>query len=80
MIVANTVKGKGISFIEGQAGFHNAPVTEEQLQQSSEELASSPGARHGEILVRMGFLDQKKLGAAVRKQVQEILWSLFNWS
>jgi hypothetical protein len=55
-------------------------ITAEQLQQSSEELASSPGARHGEILVKMGFLDREKLGAAVRKQVQAILWSLFNWS
>jgi hypothetical protein len=55
-------------------------ITEEQLEQSSEELTNSPGARHGEILVKMGFLERKKLGAAVRKQVQEILWSLFNWS
>ena len=54
-------------------------ISEEQLQQSSEELANTPGARHGEILVKMGFLDQKMLGAAVRTQVQEILWSLFNW-
>ena len=27
----------------------------------------------------MGFLDREKLGAAVRRQVQAILWSLFNW-
>jgi hypothetical protein len=55
-------------------------ITEEELEQSSEELATSPGARHGEILVKMGFLDREKLGAAVRKQVQAILWSLFNWN
>jgi polyhydroxyalkanoate synthesis regulator phasin len=55
-------------------------ITEEELQASSDELANSPGARHGEILVKMGFLDRERLGAAVRKQVQSILWSLFNWS
>lgn len=55
-------------------------ITKEQLRASNHELAGSPGARHGEILVKMGFLEQEKLGASVRKQVQEILWSLFNWS
>jgi hypothetical protein len=53
-------------------------ITKEELQQSSDELAASPGARHGEIIVKMGFLDREKLGAAVRRQVQAILWSLFN--
>lgn len=53
-------------------------ITEEELEGSSEELGNSPGARHGEILVKMGFLDPGKLGAAVRRQVQAILWSLFN--
>mgnify|MGYP001813240929 FL=1 len=55
-------------------------ITRAQLQESSNALANSPGARHGEILVKMGFLDREKLGAAVRTQVQAILWSLFNWS
>jgi hypothetical protein len=54
-------------------------ITKAQLQESSHALSQSPGARHGEILVKMGFLDRERLGAAVRKQVQSILWSLFNW-
>jgi transketolase len=41
VIVANTVKGKGVSFIEGQAGFHNAPVTEEQLAAALAELEAN---------------------------------------
>jgi hypothetical protein len=53
-------------------------ITKAELQQSSNTLSKSPGARHGEILVKMGFLDRERLGAAVRKQVQAILWSLFN--
>ncbi|MFL7811231.1 MAG: 1-deoxy-D-xylulose-5-phosphate synthase N-terminal domain-containing protein, partial [Anaerolineae bacterium] len=38
VIVADTVKGKGVSFIEGQAGFHNASVTDEQLAAALAEL------------------------------------------
>jgi len=53
-------------------------ITEAELEQSTIELTDTPGARHGEILVKMGFLEREKLGAAVRKQVQAILWGLFN--
>jgi transketolase len=38
MIIANTVKGKGVSFMAGQAAFHNAPITEEQYRQAVAEL------------------------------------------
>ena len=38
MIIANTVKGKGVSFMAGQAGFHNASITEEQYRQAVAEL------------------------------------------
>jgi hypothetical protein len=31
------------------------------------------------VLVELGFLEAHELGAAVREQVQLILWSLFNW-
>lgn len=40
-IVAHTVKGKGISFIEGQAPFHNAALTPEQLNQALAELEAT---------------------------------------
>jgi len=40
-IVANTIKGKGVSFIEGQAAFHNGPLTEEQLQLALAETQSA---------------------------------------
>lgn len=38
MIIAHTVKGKGVSFMEGQPGFHNVAITEEQYQQAMAEL------------------------------------------
>jgi len=37
-IVATTVKGKGVSFMEGQPAFHNASLTPEQLEQALAEL------------------------------------------
>ncbi|MCP4899201.1 MAG: DUF4388 domain-containing protein [bacterium] len=54
-------------------------ITKAQYRVSSDELHRSPGKRHGTVLVEMGFLKQEQLGAAVREQVQGILWSLFNW-
>ena len=38
MIIANTVKGKGVSFMAGQAAFHNASISEEQYRQAVAEL------------------------------------------
>lgn len=38
-IIAHTVKGKGVSFAENQAGFHNAALTREQYEQALRELA-----------------------------------------
>lgn len=38
VIVADTIKGKGISFAENDATFHNAALTEEQHRQAVTEL------------------------------------------
>ena len=38
VIVAKTVKGKGVSFMENQAGWHGTPPNEEQKNQALEEL------------------------------------------
>lgn len=40
MIIAHTVKGKGVSFFEGQAKFHNAQITDEQLAAALAELTA----------------------------------------
>lgn len=39
VIVANTVKGKGISFAENVVGYHNGMLTEETYKQALEELS-----------------------------------------
>jgi len=38
MIVANTIKGKGVSFLEGSPDWHNNSLTEEQYRMGLEEL------------------------------------------
>jgi len=38
MILANTIMGKGVSFMENKAGFHGAPLNNDQLVQAIQEL------------------------------------------
>ena len=38
VIVAHTVKGKGVSFMENNAGFHGAAPNEDEYKQAMEEL------------------------------------------
>lgn len=39
VIVANTIKGKGVSFAENVVGYHNGMLTEETYKQALEELS-----------------------------------------
>lgn len=39
MIIANTVKGKGVSFAENVVSYHNGVLTEETYRQALEELS-----------------------------------------
>ncbi len=38
VIIANTIKGKGVSFMENQAGWHGKAPNDEELQKALEEL------------------------------------------
>lgn len=38
MIIANTIKGKGVSFFEGKVGYHGVAPTEDELERALEEL------------------------------------------
>lgn len=40
LVLATTIKGKGVSFMEGQVGWHGKAPNEEQLTQALEELSS----------------------------------------
>jgi len=39
LIIADTVKGKGLSFAENKASFHNGQMTDEEYEQALKELA-----------------------------------------
>jgi len=45
VIVAHTIKGKGVSFMEGEAGWHGKAPSSEQVAQALEELGLSEGSR-----------------------------------
>ena len=40
VVVANTIKGKGVSFMENNPGFHGAAPNDEQLSIALSELAA----------------------------------------
>jgi hypothetical protein len=54
-------------------------LSEEEQRVSVDELTRSEGKRHGTVLVEMGLLKPEELGPLVRDQVQQILWTLFDW-
>jgi hypothetical protein len=64
----------------GESLLNEGLITEDQLRLSSDELRRSSGRRHGTVLVQMGFLEPHELGAAVRRQVENIVWSIFAWT
>ncbi|MDR7422887.1 MAG: transketolase [Armatimonadota bacterium] len=45
VIVAHTVKGKGVSFVEGVVGFHGKALTEDELARALAELDGAPAGR-----------------------------------
>ncbi|MBN1978577.1 MAG: transketolase [Anaerolineae bacterium] len=47
VIIANTVKGKGVSFLEGQPQFHNAPLNEEQFTCARGEIETALATTEG---------------------------------
>lgn len=47
MILAKTVKGKGVSFMENQAGWHGKAPNEEQYQKARQELAAALAEKEG---------------------------------
>lgn len=49
MIIAKTIKGKGVSFIEDKNGWHGRPLNKEELIRALEELGAMDSAVRGEI-------------------------------
>ena len=55
-------------------------ISRSQLDVASREVGRFPGRRLGAILVQMGFLGAHEIAIAIRDQVQQIVWGLFNWN
>ncbi|HEX9022143.1 MAG TPA: transketolase [Nitrospirota bacterium] len=49
MIIAKTLKGKGVSFIENKDGWHGKPLKKEELAKALEELGPVDTAQQGQI-------------------------------
>jgi transketolase len=65
VILADTIKGKGVSFMENQAGWHGKPPNREQLDAALEELGI------GERIPVDSLLDKaKNYQAAVERKLQ----------
>ncbi|HUH02585.1 MAG TPA: DUF4388 domain-containing protein, partial [Kofleriaceae bacterium] len=60
----------------GDLLYREGKITAEQFTRSRELLVES-GRRMGEILVEMGFLKRRELLPAVRRHIEDILYSLF---
>ncbi len=54
-------------------------ITQAQFDESSKQVAEGT-KRHGTALVEMGILEPKDLFVSVREQVNEIVWSVFEWT
>jgi hypothetical protein len=94
MTITNGEENKRVFFVDGDVIFASSSdrgeslgehllsqnrISKAQYRVSCDELKRSPHKRHGTVMVEMGFLKPEQLGVAVREQVQNILWSLFNW-
>jgi DNA-binding response OmpR family regulator len=62
----------------GDLLYREGKITREQHARSRDVVAET-GRRMGEILVEMGFLKRRELLPAVRRHVEDIIYSLFAW-
>ncbi len=42
VIIADTIKGKGVSFMEGQSAWHGKPISQEEFEHAMQELEVKP--------------------------------------
>lgn len=53
-------------------------ITEEQNAESARKI--TPDTRHGKVLVRLGYITTEQLWWAVKNQILEIVYGLFQWN
>ena len=70
VIIANTVKGKGVSFMENQAAWHGTAPNAEQFEKAMAELATPAVPRERiERMLTIAWEGAKKAAEDARKQV-----------
>lgn len=62
----------------GELLYREGKITAERLAEARERVAQS-GRRMGEILVELGHLKRRELLPAVRRHVEDIVYSVFSW-
>ena len=60
-LIARTIKGKGVSFLEDKNGWHGKPLSREDLQKAMEELGPMPEIETKKIVRRPGRIGGPKL-------------------
>lgn len=73
-IIGHTIKGKGVSFMENQAGWHGKAPDRKQLKQALSELGFGEWIANGELeqLIKISNDSQKKIGAQLLENVPEV--------
>jgi len=61
----------------GDILLRNGIITLEQYLETANQIR--PGLRHGQILLREGYISTQELISAVHQQVKEIIFSVFEW-
>jgi transketolase len=84
VIIADTVKGKGVSFMENQAGWHGVPTSgQEQLEKALQDIGCPAYTKeHVRHLLDAADQHQKKVDAELRdalpKFAREYAWNARN--
>ena len=55
-------------------------ITPAQLESAIASQSAMPGRRIGELLIHLGLLTASELGAELRRQVEETVYTLFAWT
>jgi len=65
MIIARTIKGKGVPFVEDKNGWHGKTLNKEQLEQALRDLGSVDTSLRGEIAEPENLYPEKKSSGSV---------------
>ena len=81
MIIAKTIKGKGISFLENQDGWHGKALSREELDRALQELGEVNRTPNGEIILPEKVqIPNLKLQITNKSQITNLKSQILNYS